>query len=424
MSSFHPVRGQLRLLQKSAVRFNSTTVTKTVESVTSNENIIDNNNNNNNSNNNNMKNEVSVSESNFKLLNAHNLPYDGPLDQLSEMSEQELDKILSNIPEPTLNREEILNSRFEKLLNLYGNRDKLKKQFSSSSSLLSKFPNLIPSDKTSPYSQVELTIRQKHHAQIMGNLGSKIINVYKPHTLISNPPNINQVTVEKLLSSGAHLGRSTQLFNKNFQPFIYGKYKDLHIIDLDKTITYLKSASKVVQQVVENGGLVLFLGLKIGQLRSIKEASKRCNGYYVARKWIPGAITNSLENPKPRHEVDMQDFKTYRELSSDEANQVIKPDLIVILNPENASVAIKEANQARIPTIGIIDSNVDPNLVTYPIPANSSSNRTTNLICGVLGKAGETGLNKRLQKVSEYKKTLGMEQNEAFTEIERIIEEK
>ncbi|GAV28362.1 hypothetical protein PMKS-001833 [Pichia membranifaciens] len=418
MSTLHPFRrGNLRLLQKSALRLNSTKVESTTAAVQPEEVPVT------------SETKAAGTAANntesphFKLLNAHNIPYDGPIEQLAEMSEAQLNEIVNSAPSPTLGRENILNSRFEKLLSLYGNRDKLKKQFSSSSSLLARFPNLVPSDSTSPYTPAELTIRQKHHASMMGGLGSKIVKVYQPHTLITNPPKINQVTVEKLMASGAHLGRSTQLFNQNFQPFVYGKYKGLHIIDLEKTTSYLKNACKVVQGVVENGGIVLFLGLQVGQLRAIKEAAKRCNGYYVARKWIPGAITNSLENPKPRHEVDMQDFKTNRELNTDESNQVIKPDLIVILNPESASVAIKEANQARIPTIGIVDSNVDPSLVVYPIPANSSSGRTTNLICGVLGKAGETGLQRRLQKVAEYKKTLGMEPNENFGLIDKIDDE-
>lgn len=405
------LRVSSRFLQRSAVRFNSTAtkVETPVAEVTLEESTT----------------EV-VGQEEFQLplkaLNAHNQPYDGALEQLAEMSEQDLNKIYESSPSPTMDREEILTSRFEKLLSLYGNKDQLKKQFTSSSSLLSQFPNLIPSDKSSPYTQAELTIRQRHHAQVMGKLGSNIKNVYQPHKLISNPPKVNQITPEKLMAAGAHLGRSTELFHHSFQPFVYGKYKGLHIIDLEKTSAYLKTASKVVQQVAENGGLVLFLGLKVGQLRSIKEAAERCNGYYVARKWIPGAITNSLENPKPRHEVDLQDLPTGRELNTDESNQVVKPDLIVILNPENANVAIKEANQARIPTIGIVDSNVDPNLVTYPIPANSNSVRTTNLITGVLGRAGEAGLQKRLAKVSGYKKSLGMEADEPFTLIEKSIE--
>ena len=422
MQSFQPARGQLRLLQRYAVRFNSNAsaaapAATTAKSDLHDENTIDVNIGTNTT----IETEsVQVTES-HRLLNAHNQPYDGPLEEISEMSEVEFNEELSKWPSATSGREEVLQSRFEKLLSLYGNKDKLRKQFSSSSSLLAKFPNLLPSDKLSPYTEAELAIRQKHHQQVMGDLGSKIINVYKPHELITNPPSVNQVTVEKLLAAGAHLGRSTTLYNHHFQPFIYGKYKGLHIIDLEQTASYLKHASKVIEKVVENGGIVLFLGLKIGQLRSIKVAATRCNGYYVAKKWIPGAITNSLENPKPRHEVDMQDFKTNRELTTDQENQVVKPDLIVILNPENASVAIKEANQARIPTIGIVDTNVDPNLVTYPIPANSNSTRVTNLITGVLGKSAEAGLKRRIQKVAEYKKTLGMEPTEAFVQVERAV---
>lgn len=406
------LRVSSRFLQRGAVRFNST-ATKVETPVA--EIIVEES----------TSEIVEQEESNqltLESFNTNNNSYDGPLEQLSHMTEQELNAIYENTPSPTLNREEILNNKFQSLLSLYGNKDQLKKQFTSSSSLLAQFPNLIPSERTSPYTKAELSIRQRHHAQVMGNLGSNIKNVYKPHQMISNPPKINQITTEKLMAAGAHLGRSTELFNQNFQPFVYGKYKGLHIIDLEKTNAYLKTASKVVQQVAENGGLILFLGLKVGQLRSIKEAANRCNGYYVARKWIPGAITNSLENPKPRHEVDMQDLPTDRELNTDESNQVVKPDLIVILNPENANVAIKEANQARIPTIGIIDSNVDPSLVTYPIPANSNSVRTTNLITGVLGRAGETGLARRVKKVTDYKKSLGMEVHEPFTQVERSVE--
>lgn len=352
--------------------------------------------------------------SHLNNTNSHGMPYSGALEHLSDLTTEQLDAIIASAPAPTANREDIVQDKFHSLLKTYGNRDKLRKQFNSSSSLLAKFPHLVPSEPSEPYTEAELVIRQRHHAETMGKLGSDIVGVYKPHTLITNPPKAKDVTVKKLMAAGAHLGRSTKLYNHNSQPFIYGEYKDIHIIDLEKTVEHLRAASKVVQGVVENGGLVLFLGLQVGQLKAIKQASERCNGYYVARKWVPGAITNSLQNPKPRHEVDMGDQPTNRELSSDETNKIIKPDLVVVLNPEISRVAIKEANQARIPTIGIIDTNVDPNLVTYPIPANSSSGRTINLITGVLGKAGEIGLQRRLQKVNEYKERLGMESSDPF----------
>lgn len=346
--------------------------------------------------------------------NAHGEPYGGSLEQLAEMTQEQLDAVLSSVPEPTSGREEVVLDKFHSLLNTYGNRDKLRKQFQSSSSLLSRYPSLVPSDVSEPYTEAELVVRQRHHAETMGQLGSSIVGVYRPHTLTTNPPKAKDVTVKKLMAAGAHLGRSTKLYNHNAQPFIYGTYKDIHIIDVEKTVEQLRAASNVVQGVVENGGIVLFLGLQPGQLKAVKTAAERCNGFYVARKWVPGAITNSLQNPKPRMEVDMGDVPTGRELTTDEANKIVKPDLVVVLNPEISRVAIKEANQARIPTVGIVDTNVDPNLVTYPIPANSSSGRAVALITGVLGKAGETGLKRRLQKVREYKERLGMEKGDAF----------
>ncbi|VEU22669.1 DEKNAAC103625 [Brettanomyces naardenensis] len=337
------------------------------------------------------------------------------LQGISDLTVGEFETLINSAPKPTLNRDEIVLKKFQQLLKTYMNRDKLKREFMSSSSLLSRFPNLVPTNKNEPYSEAELAIRQRHHAQVMGRLGSQIKDVYKPHELITRPPRPNQITIEKLMACGAHLGHSTSLWNNATQPFIYGEYKGIHVIDMDKTVGYLKRAAKVVEGVSENGGLVLFLGLREGQLRAVKEAARRCNGYYVTHKWVPGTITNSLENPKPRQEVDMGDVATKRELSQDETREVIKPDLIVMLNPLESKVAVKEANQARIPTIGIVDTNCDPGMVTYAIPANDDSIRATNLICGVLGKAGELGYRRRLEKVHQYKEKLGVSEEEPLT---------
>lgn len=339
------------------------------------------------------------------------------LSDIGEMSIGEFEQMINSAPKPTLNRDEIVLKKFHKLLQTYMNRDKLNREFTSSSSLLAQFPNLIPTSKNEPYSSAELAIRQRHHAQVMGKLGSDVRGVYKPYQLISNPPRPNQVTVEKLLASGAHLGHSVSHWNVATQPFIYGQYKGIHIIDLDKTVSYMRRAAKVVEGVAQNGGLILFLGLKEGQLRAVKEAARKCNGYYVTHKWVPGTITNSLENPKPREEVDMGDIPTKRELNQDEVRQVIKPDLIVMLNPLESKVAVKEANQARIPTVGLVDTNCDPGIVTYPIPANDDSIRATNLICGVLGRAAEAGYRRRLDAVHKYKEKLGITREEPLTGI-------
>ncbi|ODV83920.1 hypothetical protein CANARDRAFT_29641 [[Candida] arabinofermentans NRRL YB-2248] len=334
------------------------------------------------------------------------------LAELNKTTKGEFQQLLNSAPKPTLHRDEIVLSKFKKLFKTYMERDKIDRQFTSSSSLLSQFPNLVPTPITEPYSKAELTIRQKHHESTSGSLGSVIKNVYKPHELITNPPRPNEVTVQKLMAAGCHLGHSTKLWKHSTQQFIYGEYKDIHIIDLDQTINYLKRAANIVTGVVENGGSVLFLGLKQGQLRSVQTAAKRCNGYYVTNRWVPGTITNSVDNPRPRHEIDMGDLPTGRKLNQGEEKMVVKPDLMVVLNPLDGKVAISEANQARVPTIGLIDTNCDPDSVTYGIPCNDDSVRATNLICGVLGRAGEIGLQRRLAKVEAYKKSLGLSSTE------------
>lgn len=330
------------------------------------------------------------------------------LEQVSGMTVKEFEAVLNSTPRPTLGRDEAVLRKFRELLKAYVRRDSVRREFKSSSALLAQFPNLAPTGKAEPYSAAELAVRQRHHAALMGNLGSVVRSVYKPHMLISNPPKPVRVSLEKMLACGVHLGHSVALWNRKTQPFLYGEYGGIHIIDLNQTLAHLKRAAAAVRGVAQNGGLVLFLGLKEGQMRAVREAARRCNGYFVIHKWTPGTITNALENPKPRLEVDMADIPTKRQLSADEGALNIKPDLIVMLNPLESQVAVKEANQARIPTVGIVDTNCDPGIVTYPIPANDDSVRSTNLICGVLGRAGEAGYKRRLSAVHAYKSALGI----------------
>ena len=186
------------------------------------------------------------------------------------------------------------------------------------------------------------------------------------------------------------------------RPYIYGEYKGIHIIDLNKTLSSLKRAAKVVEGVAERGGTILFLGTREGQKRALQEAARRTHGFYVSTRWIPGTLTNPTEisNVWERHEVDHGDMPTNRPLTADEAASIVKPDLLVVLNPTENRNALNEAMQARIPTIAIIDTDSEPSLVTYPIPGNDDSLRSVNLLVGVLSKAGEIGLQSRLSRVS------------------------
>ncbi|SCV01417.1 LAME_0G16072g1_1 [Lachancea meyersii CBS 8951] len=289
-------------------------------------------------------------------------------------------------------------SRYNKIIEPKSEREATQKL--SNQSRIKSFPFLVPSPKDKPYSKQELFLRQMKHADRTAKLGASIEGVYFPHNDIFSPPTSDQLSISKLLAAGVHLGQSTSLWRPSTQPYIYGEYKGIHIIDLNKTLSHLKRAATVVQGVAERGGTILFLGTREGQKRALQEAARRTHGFYVSTRWIPGTLTNPTEISSvwERHEVDFADQPTNRPLNADEEAAIVKPDLLIILNPTENRNALNEAMQARIPTIGIIDTDSEPSLFTYPIPGNDDSLRSVNLLLSVLAKAGQIGLQARLSK--------------------------
>lgn len=152
--------------------------------------------------------------------------------------------------------------------------------------------------------------------------------------------------------------------------------------------------------VTSRGGLVLFVGTRDGQARAVVKAAEMAKGCHLFDRWIPGSITNGeqilgrcatrvvneLDEPVPGFESQLVD------------RAVLKPDLVVCLNPLENYVLLHECGLNNIPTIGIIDTDANPTWVTYPIPANDDSLRAVQVIAGVLGRAGEEGRTERLAK--------------------------
>lgn len=339
------------------------------------------------------------------------------VEQLKTLSETPLDEVTSfgvDVNAPLTPKEKQLDEELTDFLRKYSQMNRLintddntegqvQRSFQVAAAQNKKYPYLVPSARDKPYTTQELFLRQMKHASHTAKLGANIEKVYFPHKDIQTPPSAEKVSINKLLAAGVHLGQSTSLWRPSTQPFIYGEYEGIHIIDLNKTLAYLKRAAKVVEGVAERGGIILFLGTREGQKRGLEEAAKKTHGFYICTRWIPGTLTNSTEisGVWERHEVDFADRPTGRVLSPDETAAIVKPDLLVILNPTENRNALNEAMQVRIPTIGIIDTDSEPSIVTYPIPGNDDSPRSVNLLLGVLAKAGERGLQNRLQKVQQ-----------------------
>ncbi|KAF3931754.1 hypothetical protein ABW19_dt0210547 [Dactylella cylindrospora] len=296
-------------------------------------------------------------------------------------------------------------------------------------------------------------------------IGAVLEPHYKPHELITNPPSPRDITLELLLASGAHLGHATALWNPGNQRYIFGIRQGIHLISLDIIASHLRRAAKIVHGVSMNGGIILFVGTRDGQERAVIEAARRTKGFHITERWVPGTITNKqqlLGDQKLRvlnqfdEEIPLTEEQKKRleeklaKLQSDQGKDVVqstlqvpqgavgavRPDLVVCLNPLENQTMLQECAQYRIPTIGIIDTDVDPTCVTYPIPANDDSLRSVQLIAGVLGRAGEEGrlaryeaekerleeLEKRKRRVEEAKRREEEELRKARMDQEAELE--
>ncbi|RMY56649.1 hypothetical protein D0864_13617 [Hortaea werneckii] len=257
-----------------------------------------------------------------------------------------------------------------------------------------------------------------HQKQRTQHLGSALEPYYRPHELVANPPSPKDITLELLLASQTHIGHATSLWHPANAKYIFGvrgEQDPIHIISLDVTAAHLRRASKVVRGVTERGGLVLFVGSRAGQSRSVVRAAELSGGCHLFSKWIPGSITNGQQilgkcRKKVVDQFDTEQTGFEEQLHSKAA---LKPDLVVCLNPLENYVLLHECGLNNIPTIGIIDTDANPTWVTYPIPANDDSLRSVQMIAGVLGRAGQEGQQIRRDSAAEgvvnYRQDHGLE---------------
>jgi small subunit ribosomal protein S2 len=212
-------------------------------------------------------------------------------------------------------------------------------------------------------------------------------------TTTTTPYNLN---IAKLLAAGLHLGHSTSLWEPATLPFIFGTREGISIINLEHTLVYLRRACNVAREISLRGGSILFVGTRPGFQDLTIEAARQCEGYHVSSKWIPGTLTNAHQvlgrHASPDPENPGRIPKTY------------KPDLIVLLNPLENKIAISEAQLNKIPVIAITDTDYDPRLVTYPIPANDDSIRGVELVASVIASAAKDGAFQRKQLLDQKEK--------------------
>jgi len=235
------------------------------------------------------------------------------------------------------------------------------------------------------------------------------------------------VSMKQLLEAGVHFGHQTRRWNPKMRPFIYTERNGIHIIDLQKTVGALDRAYNYVQDVTRQGGKVLFVGTKKQAQEAVAEEAGRASQYYVNQRWLGGLLTNFRTIQERLRRLDdlerMREDGTMERLPKKEQlklnDEVAKltrmlggirgmrrlPDAIFIVDTRKEHIAIHEAERLDIPVVALVDTNSDPDEVTYPIPANDDAIRAVRLLSGKIADAAMEG-------AQEYASTVAKEEAE------------
>jgi small subunit ribosomal protein S2 len=222
------------------------------------------------------------------------------------------------------------------------------------------------------------------------------------------------VTMQQLLETGAHFGHQTHRWNPKMKPYIFGDRNGVHIIDLSQTVPLFARALEFVNSTVAAGGKVLFVGTKRQAQDAIAEAARKSGQHFVNHRWLGGMLTNWKTISQ-----SIKRFKTLEErLSGDTAGLTKKevlqltrerdklelslggirdmggiPDVMFVIDANKEELAIKEANTLGIPVVAILDSNVSPDGIAFPVPANDDASRAIRLYCEAIAIAATRGGN-------------------------------
>jgi small subunit ribosomal protein S2 len=210
------------------------------------------------------------------------------------------------------------------------------------------------------------------------------------------------IGIKELLDAGVHFGHQTRRWNPKMKPFIFDARNGIHIIDLSKSLTQLETACEYLHSVVSRGGNVLFVGTKKQAQEAVKESAKSCGQLYVTERWLGGTMTNfntikrSIARLKQieRWETDgsiNQYGKQEQSMYRREAARLFKnldgirtmeklPAAMFIVDIKREHNAVAEGRRLNIPIVALVDTNCDPELVTYPIAGNDDAIRSVRLI--------------------------------------------
>jgi small subunit ribosomal protein S2 len=218
--------------------------------------------------------------------------------------------------------------------------------------------------------------------------------------------------MQQLIEAGAHFGHQTHRWNPRMKPYIFGARNGVHIIDLSQTVPLFARALEFVAATVRAGGKVLFVGTKRQAQSPIADAARASGQYYVNHRWLGGMLTNwktisgSIKRMKSIEEQlsgDVSGLTKKEILDLTRKHEKLQnslggirdmggiPDVMFVIDANMEELAIKEANVLGIPVIAILDTNVDPSGIAFPVPGNDDASRAVRLYCDAVAKAASKG---------------------------------
>ena len=243
----------------------------------------------------------------------------------------------------------------------------------------------------------------------------------------------SSIKMRTLLETGVHFGHRTNRWNPKMDEFIFTSRNGIHILDLQQTIVNLNAYYDMVRDLIADGGTVLFCGTKRQAQETIEVEATRCGMPYVNQRWLGGTLTNwqtirsridTMKELEQQREEGIFDLLTKKEALINERkinklqhrlgglrDMKRRPDMLIIVDTEREDTAVHEANILGIPVLGIVDSNANPDVVDYIIPANDDAMRSIRLLVGAMAEAVLEG--KAIRKGGAIDDNAGYEEEEA-----------
>jgi small subunit ribosomal protein S2 len=223
-------------------------------------------------------------------------------------------------------------------------------------------------------------------------------------------------SMRQLLEAGVHFGHQAHRWNPKMSEYIFGSRNNIHIIDLAQTVPMMHRALQAVSDTVAKGGRILFVGTKRQAQDAVADAAKRSAQYYVNSRWLGGTLTNwkTVSNSikrlrqldemlssgeaggytkKERLTLQRERDKLHRALGGIKDMGGL-PDLLFVIDTNKEDIAIKEARRLGVPVAAVVDTNSDPNGITYVVPGNDDASRAISLYCDLVAKAAIDGISR------------------------------